>query len=81
MRLDFSKIWWRGNGGSVVSGDVNFGELEEADWMKVLNMVEKYPNHLDVLPIKAHVKQEIACAIKRAESERQRKFANPEWPF
>jgi hypothetical protein len=43
--------------------------------------VEKYPNQLDVLPIKAHLKQEIAYAIKRAEGERQRKFANPEWPF
>jgi hypothetical protein len=77
----FKKIWWRGNGGGVVSGDVNFGELEEADWIKVLKMVEKYPNQLDVLRIKAHLKQEIAYAIKRAEGERQRKFANPEWPF
>jgi hypothetical protein len=77
----FKKIWWRGNGGGVYSGDVNFGEIEQSDWMQILTMVEKSRNQLDVLNIKAYLKQEIAYAIKRAESERQRKFANPEWPF
>ncbi|MEJ0055735.1 MAG: hypothetical protein WDN75_08845 [Bacteroidota bacterium] len=77
----FKEIWWRGNGGGVHSGDVNFGELEQADWINILNSLERYPNQLDVLEIKSHVKKEIAWAIKRAESERQRKFANPEYPF
>lgn len=54
----FKKIWWRGNGGDVYSGDANFGEIEKADWMTILIMVEKYTNQLDVLQIKAHLKQE-----------------------
>lgn len=77
----FKKIWWRGNGGSVHSGDVNFGELEQADWVAILASVERYPNQLDVLQIRAYLKKEIAHAIKWAEAERQRRFANPDWPF
>lgn len=77
----FKEIWWRGNGGGVHSGDVNFGELEQADWMTILASVEKYPNQFDVLPIKGYLKEKIARAIKWAEVERQRRFANPDWPF
>jgi len=77
----FKEIWWRGNGGGVHSGEVNFGELEQADWLGVLASVEKYPNQLDVLPIKAYLKEKIARAIRWAEVERQRRFANPDWPF
>jgi hypothetical protein len=38
--------------------------------MKILNMVEKYLNQLDVLPVKAHLKQEIPYAIKRIEKDK-----------
>lgn len=75
---DFAKIWWRGNGGTVV-GDVNLGEIEKSDWQRIYKMLENGKNQLELIPIKSRVRKEIDWAIKDAERERLRKFLNPNW--
>ncbi|MBZ4042434.1 nSTAND3 domain-containing NTPase [Flavobacterium hibisci] len=75
----FEKIYWRGNGGTVHSGDVNFGELEAADWNRIYDIIVKGENQLQLIPIKNYVKKQIEYSLKYAEEERKRKFANPNW--
>ena len=75
---DFSKIWWRGNGGTY-SGDVNIGEIHKGDWQRIYKMLENGKNQLELIPIKSRVRKEIDWAIKDAERERLRKFLNPNW--
>ena len=75
----FERIYWRGNGGTVHSGDVNFGELEAADWKRIYYIVVKAENQLQLIPIKNYVKKQIEYSLKYAEEERKRKFANPDW--
>lgn len=75
----FEKIYWRGNGGTVHRGDVNFGELEAADWNRIYGIIVKGENQLQLIPIKNYVKKQIECSLKSAEHERKRKFANPDW--
>jgi hypothetical protein len=69
----FSKIWWRGNGGTV-SGDVNFGDLEASDWRNVLSIVEKSDLGIKLIPIKKHLNSQIENALRYADWERKRKF-------
>ena len=75
----FEKIYWRGNGGTVHNGDVNFGELEAADWNRIHDIIVKGENQLQLIPIKNYVKKQIECSLKYAVEERKRKFANPNW--
>jgi DNA polymerase III delta prime subunit len=77
----FKKIWWRGNGGSVHHGDVIFGELEASEWKSILVIIDKFPNQLDVIPIKGYIKERITSAMKYADHERKMRFVKPDWPF
>lgn len=75
---DFSKIWWRGNGGTY-HGDVNIGEIHENDWQRIYKIVESAKDQLELIPIKTRIKQEINWALQEAERERLRKFLKPNW--
>lgn len=73
----FKKISWNGNGGTY-SGEVIIGEIRAAEWQKILEIVTKSPNQLDLIPIKTYTKKRIEYELKSAEAERKRKFINPE---
>ena len=70
----FSKIWWRGNGGTVVCGDVNLGDLEASDWRNILSIVEKSDLGIKLIPIKKYLNSQIENALRYADWERKRKF-------
>jgi len=74
----FKKIWWRGNGGSYV-GDVIIGELEAKDWNRILEMINKSPNQLDLIEIRTNVKREIERALNSADYDRKMKFLDPDY--
>lgn len=74
---DFKRIYWRGNGGTY-SGDVIIGEIHAKDWQRILGMVEKASNQLDLIPIRTYIKEQIGYELKSGEEERKRKFINPE---
>ena len=69
----FSKIWWRGNGGTF-SGDVNIGDVEVADWKNILYIVEKSDVGINLIPIKRYINEQIEYSLKQADWERQRRF-------
>lgn len=69
----FSKIWWRGNGGTY-SGDVNIGDIEAADWSNIISVVERSDVGIDLIPIKRHINEQIEHSLKHADWERQRRF-------
>ena len=69
----FSKIYWRGNGRTVV-GDVNFGDLEASDWRNILSIVEKSDLGIKLIPIKRYLNTQIENGLKYADWERKRKF-------
>ncbi|MFC2441577.1 MAG: hypothetical protein ACFNUO_01925, partial [Capnocytophaga ochracea] len=70
----FSKIYWRGNGGTVVCGDVNFGDLEASDWQNILSIVERSNLGMKLIPIKKYLNTQIENGLKYADWERKRKF-------
>ena len=70
----FSNIYWRGNGGTVVCGDVNFGDLEASDWRNILSIVEKSDLGIKLIPIKRYLNTQIENGLKYADWERKRKF-------
>lgn len=70
----FARIWWRGNGGSVHSGDVNLGDLEAAEWRNILAIVERSPLGIPLIPIKRYINEQIEHALRHADWERQRRF-------
>lgn len=72
----FEEVDWVANPG-VISGDQLFGEIEAHGWEHILETVEKHPNKLDLIPIKAYVKKQIQIAHERAEDERKRKYIDP----
>lgn len=74
---NFKKIRWRGNGGSYI-GDVIIGEIHAKEWQKILAMVVKSKNQLDLIPIKTYIKKQIEYELKSGEEERKRKFINPD---
>ena len=46
----YSKIWWRGNGGSYM-GEVNIGDIQANEWREIMSYTDKsdvglalYPN-------------------------------------
>jgi hypothetical protein len=69
----FSKIWWRGNGGSY-SGDVIIGDIEAADWRNILSIVEKSDMGVKLIPIKKYINEKIENSLKSGDWERQRRF-------
>jgi hypothetical protein len=69
----FSKIWWRGNGGTY-SGDVNIGDIEAADWRNIISVVERSDVGINLIPIKRHINEQIEHSLKHADWERQRRF-------
>lgn len=73
-RKIFSEIWWRGNGGTVHSGDVNFGDLEAADWRNILSIVERSDLGIKLIPVKKYINERIGSSLRYADLERQRKF-------
>lgn len=72
----FSKIYWRGNGSGVVSGDVNFGDLEAADWKNIQSIVEQSTVGFKLLPIKRYIINEIDNALRYADWERKNRFVS-----
>ena len=70
----FSKIYWRGNGGTVVCGDVTFGDLEASDWQNILSIVERSNLGIKLIPIKKYLNTQIENGLKYADGERKRKF-------
>lgn len=74
--VQFENIDWVANPG-VISGDQLFGEIEAHGWENVLAIVDKHPNKLDLIPIKAYIKRKIQSSHERAEDERKRKFIDP----
>ncbi len=69
----FSKIWWRGNGGSY-SGDVIIADIEMADWRNILSIVEKSTAGIKLIPIKKYLNEQIEYCLKSGDWERQRRF-------
>ena len=69
----FSKIWWRGNGGSY-SGDVIIADLEMADWKNIQSIIEKSDVGIKLIPIKTYVNEQIEYCNKSGDWERQRRF-------
>ncbi|WP_400078785.1 hypothetical protein [Winogradskyella sp. R77965] len=71
----FSRIWWRGNGGTY-SGDVVIGDIEASDWRNILSIIEKAELGVEIIPIKNYVKRTIKNALKSGDWERKRRFLN-----
>lgn len=69
----FSKIWWRGNGGSY-SGKVIIGDIEAADWRNILSIVETSEIGIELLPIKKYINSQIEGSLESADYERKRRF-------
>ena len=69
----FSKIWWRGNGGSY-SGDVIIADIEMADWKNIQSIIEKSDVGIKLIPIKTYVNEQIEYCNKSGDWERQRRF-------
>lgn len=69
----FSRIWWRGNGGTY-TGDVNIGDIEAADWKNIQSVVERSDKGIKLIPIKRYINEQIEHSLKYADSERQRRF-------
>lgn len=69
----FSKIWWRGNGGTY-SGNVIIGDIEAADWKNILSIVEKSDIGIKLIPIKNCIKENVQRALKYGDLERKRRF-------
>ena len=69
----FSRIYWRGNGGSG-SGNVNLGDIEAADWRNILSIVEKSTIGIKLIPIKKYINEKIEHSLRYADWERQRRF-------
>ncbi|WP_347923669.1 hypothetical protein [Pontimicrobium sp. SW4] len=69
----FSKIWWRGNGGTY-SGDVIIGDIEATDWRNILSIVEKSEVGIKLIPIKKYLNESVQSALRSGDRERKRRF-------
>ncbi|WP_321345209.1 hypothetical protein [uncultured Draconibacterium sp.] len=69
----FSRIWWRGNGGTY-SGDVIIGDIEAADWRNILSIVDKSEIGTKLIPIKKYINDKIESSLRSGDWERQRRF-------
>lgn len=75
----FKQIMWRGNGGSIQSTEVLFGEIEAADWQKLYEATERIANSADLIPIKSYLKKRINQGLSHADQERKMKFIDPRY--
>ena len=69
----FKRIHWRGSG-TLWMGDENPGDLEAADWRKILSIVEKSNIGFKLISIKKYLNERVESCLEYAESERKRKF-------
>jgi len=69
----FSKILWRGNGGTY-SGDVIIGDIEAAEWRNILSLLEKSDVGIKLIPIKKYLNERVESALKSGDWERKRRF-------
>jgi hypothetical protein len=69
----FSKVWWRGNGGSY-TGNVIIGDIKAADWQRILSIVEKLDIGIKLLPIKKFINEQIESSLRHGEREREFRF-------
>ncbi|MEL7417204.1 MAG: ATP-binding protein, partial [Cyanobacteria bacterium J06555_3] len=69
----FKMISWRGNFTTSI-GDGNLGDIEAADWRKILSIVDKSNIGFKLIPIKRYLNERIESCLEYAESERKRKF-------
>ncbi|QGQ97920.1 ATP-binding protein [Paenibacillus psychroresistens] len=69
----FSKISWRGNGGSY-SGDVIIGDIQAAEWRNILSIVETSNVGIRLIPIKKYISDKVRSKLEYGNWERQRKF-------
>lgn len=72
----FEKVWWRGNGGTSFGGTI-IGDIEGEEWQRILNTVKKSENQVDLIPIKAFIKEQIYLAIRSGDCQRKRRFIDP----
>lgn len=72
-RETFSRIWWRGNGGSY-TGNVIIGDVQAAEWRSILSIIETSDVGIKLLPIKKYVADQIESSLKYGDHERQRRF-------
>jgi hypothetical protein len=70
----FEQIYWIGNGGTVVRGDVIFGDINAAEWRNILSIVNRSSIGISLLPIKRHINDKIDHHLEYAEWERKRSF-------
>lgn len=69
----FSKVWWRGNGGSY-SGNVIIGDVEAAQWKNILSIVEKSDVGIKLMPIKKYLSGQVESSLRSGDWERKRRF-------
>lgn len=74
----FSKIYWRGNGGTYI-GEVIIGDIEAAEWKNILNIVEKSNLGIKLLPIKQYLNDRVRYSLESGDMERQRRFLGRDW--
>ncbi|MCH8904398.1 MAG: ATP-binding protein [Bacteroidetes bacterium] len=70
---DFSKIWWRGNGGTY-KGEVIIGDIEASDWKSILSIIEVSDVGAKLIPIKKHINDRMESSLRHGDWERQRRF-------
>jgi len=73
---NFEKINWIGNGG-MYSGDVIIGQVNAEKWSRLLSVVKRADDSLEIIPITAYIKAQIEYQLSRGEEEKIRKFINP----
>ena len=71
---NFSKIYWRGNGGTVHNGDTIISELEAAEWREILETVSQSDMGIALIPVQTYLQNTIDNCLKSAKYERERKF-------
>lgn len=69
----FRQIYWRGNVTTWIY-DENPGDIEAADWKKILSIVEKSNVGFKLIPIKKYLNEQIESCLEYAEFQRKRKF-------
>ena len=77
-KTTFSKIYWRGNGGTYV-GEVIIGDIKAAEWKNILNIVEKSNLGIKSLTIKKYLNDQIRHSLESGDLERQRRFLGRDW--
>lgn len=69
----FSKIWWKGNGGTY-TGNVIIGDIEAAEWRNILAIVERSNVGIKLIKIKKYINDQVEGSLRSGDWERQRRF-------